>query len=179
MSKSLGNYIGIAEAPRDMFGKIMSISDELMWRYYDLLSARSLEELGRLKASVGEGANPRDLKYLLGTELVGRFHGAVAAEQALADFISRHRDQSAPADLSTVDVAATSGDGIGISHLLRAVGLVASTSEAVRLIQQGGVRIDGEAVSNRGLTIAVGSEHVYQVGKRKFARVRVTQPLVS
>jgi tyrosyl-tRNA synthetase len=144
-----------------------------MWRYYELLSARSLAEVARLKASVTEGANPRDIKYLLGAEIVGRFHGVAAAEQALAGFISRHRDHSAPADLATVAVEATSQNGIGIGHLLRAAGLVASTSEAVRLIQQGGVRIDGEAVADKGLTLAVGSEHVYQVGKRKFARVRV------
>jgi tyrosyl-tRNA synthetase len=173
MSKSLGNYVGIAEAPLDMFGKIMSISDELMWRYYELLSARSLDDVAALRRSVREGVNPRDIKYLLGQELVARFHGAAAAEQALADFIARHRDQNAPADLVTVEVAATSEGGIGIAHLLRTVGLAASTSEAVRLIQQGGVRIDGESVADKALLIAVGSEHVYQVGKRKFARVRV------
>jgi tyrosyl-tRNA synthetase len=172
MSKSLGNYVGIAEAPFEMFGKIMSISDELMWRYLELLSARSLEELQTLRRRVVDGENPRDIKYLLAEELVTRFHGAGAAERARADFIARHRDQSAPQDLPRLEVLSTDGK-IGVAHLLKAAGLVASTSEAFRLIQQGGVRVDGEQVEDKALTIAVGAEHVYQVGKRKFARVLV------
>jgi len=172
MSKSLGNYIGIAEAPLEMFGKVMSISDELMWRYFELLSARRLEELKGLRRRVEAGENPRDIKYLLADELVARFHGAAAADRARADFIARHRDQSVPQDLPRLEVAATDGK-VGVAHLLKAAGLVASTSEAFRLIQQGGVRVDGAQVEDKALTIPVGAEHVYQVGKRKFARVLV------
>ena len=174
MSKSLGNYIGIAESPLEMFGKIMSISDELMWRYFELLSARSLGDLRHLRDEAARGRNPRDIKFLLATELVARFHDDASAERALQDFIARHRDQSVPEDLPRLEVAAVDG-GIGIAHLLKGAGLVASTSEAVRLIQQGGVRIDGERVDDRSLTIAVGMEQVFQVGKRRFARVLVTK----
>ena len=172
MSKSLGNYVGIAEAPLEMFGKLMSISDELMWRYFDLLSKRPLTDLKALKERVLAGENPRDVKFLLAEEIVTRFHDARAAERAHADFVARHRDQSVPTDLELVDVATASGT-IGIAHLLKAAGLVDSTSEAFRLIQQGGVRIDGERVDDRALTVRVGDEHVYQVGKRRFARVVV------
>jgi tyrosyl-tRNA synthetase len=172
MSKSLGNYIGIAESPREMFGKLMSISDELMWRYFELLSARPLVEIEKLKQTVAEGANPRDVKFLLGEEIVTRFHSAASAERARADFIARHRDQSAPEDLPLIEVAASEGK-IGIAHLLKAAGLVESTSEAIRLIQQGGVRVDGERVDDRSQSIAAGAEHVVQVGRRRFARVAV------
>jgi tyrosyl-tRNA synthetase len=172
MSKSLGNYVGIAEPPLEMFGKIMSISDELMWRYFELLSAKSLGDLRRLRDEAAAGRNPRDIKFLLGTELVTRFHDAAAAERALGGFIARHRDQSVPEDLPRIEVVAVDGS-IGIAHLLKVAGLVASTSEAVRLIQQGGVRIDGERVDDRSLAIAAGMEHVFQVGKRRFARVLV------
>jgi tyrosyl-tRNA synthetase len=172
MSKSLGNYVGIAEPPLEMFGKLMSISDDLMWRYFELLSARPIGEIAGLKRSVGEGANPRDVKYLLAAELVTRFHGAAAAEQARSDFVARHRDQAMPRDLPLLEVVSTDGK-IGIAQLLKAAGLAASTSEAMRLIQQGGVRLDGEKIGDRGATIAAGAEHVYQVGKRKFARVLV------
>ncbi|MEO8467898.1 MAG: tyrosine--tRNA ligase [Gammaproteobacteria bacterium] len=172
MSKSLGNYIGIAELPLEMFGKIMSISDELMWRYFELLSAKSLSDVRQLRNDAAGGRNPRDIKFLLATELVTRFHDAPAAERALGDFIARHRDQSVPQDLQLVEVVAVDGS-IGIAHLLKSAGLVASTSEAVRLIQQGGVRIDGERVDDRSFAIAAGMEHVFQVGKRRFARVLV------
>ncbi len=172
MSKSLGNYVGIAEPPLEMFGKIMSTSDELMWRYFELLSARSLGDLRQLRDEAAGGRNPRDIKFLLATELVTRFHDAAAAERALADFMARHRDQSVPEDLPRLELVAAEGS-IGIAHLLKAAGLVASTSEAVRLIQQGGVRIDGERVDDRSLAIAAGAEHVFQVGKRRFARVLV------
>jgi tyrosyl-tRNA synthetase len=171
MSKSLGNYIGIAEAPVEMFGKVMSISDEPCG-VTELLSARRLEELKGLRRRIEEGENPRDIKYLLADELVARFHGAAAADRARADFIARHRDQSVPQDLPRLEVAATDGK-LGVAHLLKAAGLVASTSEAFRLIQQGGVRVDGEQIEDKALTIPVGAEHVYQVGKRKFARVLV------
>jgi len=156
-----------------MFGKIMSISDELMWRYFELLSAKSLSELQQLRQEAAGGRNPRDIKFLLAGELVTRFHHAGAADRALADFVARHRDQTLPEDLPRIDVAAPEGR-IGIAHLLKAAGLVASTSEAIRLIQQGGVRIDGERVDDRALTVAAGKEHVFQVGKRRFARVLVT-----
>jgi tyrosyl-tRNA synthetase len=172
MSKSLGNYVGIAEPPLEIFGKLMSISDDLMWRYFELLSARPLAELSKLKRSVADGANPRDVKFLLGEEIVARFHGAAAAERAHEEFVARHRDQSAPADLPLVEVPAAAGQ-IGIAHLLKAAGLVDSTSEAFRLIAQGGVRIDGERVDDRALTVAAGAEHVVQVGRRRFARVAV------
>jgi tyrosyl-tRNA synthetase len=172
MSKSLGNYVGIAEPPLEMFGKIMSISDELMWRYFELLSARSLSDLQQLRHEAAGGRNPRDIKFLLAAEVVTRFHDAAAAERALAEFIARHRDQSVPEDLPRLEVVAPEGS-VGIAHLLKAAGLVASTSEAVRLIQQGGVRIDGERVDDRSLAIAAGVEHVFQVGKRRFARVLV------
>jgi tyrosyl-tRNA synthetase len=172
MSKSLGNYVGIAEPPLEMFGKIMSISDELMWRYFELLSAKSLSDLQQLRDEAAAGRNPRDIKFLLAAELVTRFHDAAAAERALADFIARHRDQAVPEDLPRLEVVAPDG-GIGIAHLLKVAGLVASTSEAVRLIQQGGVRIDGERVDDRSLAILAGAEHVLQVGKRRFARVLV------
>jgi tyrosyl-tRNA synthetase len=173
MSKSLGNYVAIADPPGEMFGKLMSISDELMWRYLELLSFRPGHELQALKRRVAEGDNPRDVKVLLGKEIVERFHDRRAAEQAEAEFVARHRDQSAPQDLPRLDVAASDGT-IGIARLLKAAGLVDSTSEAFRLIQQGGVRIDGEQVTERSLAIKVGEEHVYQVGKRRFARVLVT-----
>ncbi len=174
MSKSLGNYIAIADPPEEMFGKLMSISDELMWRYLELLSFRAVHELQTLKRRVAEGENPRDIKVLLAEEIVERFHDRRAAERAHAEFVARHRDQSAPQDLPRIDVAAPEG-GIGIGHLLKAAGLVDSTSEAFRLIQQGGVRIDGEQIRERSLAIEVGEEHVYQVGKRRFARVLVTR----
>jgi tyrosyl-tRNA synthetase len=172
MSKSLGNYIGIAEPPQEMFGKVMSISDELMWRYFELLSARSLAEIQGLRNEATAGRNPRDIKFLLATELVTRFHDASAAERALANFIARHRDQSIPEDLPVLEIAAPDG-GIGVAQLLKLAGLASSGSEAVRLIEQGGVRIDGERIDDRAKLIPRGAEHVFQVGKRRFARVRV------
>ncbi len=172
MSKSLNNYVGIAEPPLEMFGKLMSISDELMWRYYELLSARPLVDIEKLKQSCADGANPRDAKIALAVEVITRFHDQDAASRAHADFVARHRNQAAPEDLERLEVPATGG-GIGIAHLLKAATLVGSTSEAFRLIDQGGVRVDGERVSDRSLVVRVGEEHVYQVGKRRFARVLV------
>jgi tyrosyl-tRNA synthetase len=172
MSKSLGNYVGIAEPPLEMYGKLMSISDQLMWRYFELLSERPLTELQALRRKEAEGMNPRDIKSELAAEIVGRFHGAASAERAQADFIARHRDQSAPADLPLVRVSAPQGQ-IGVAHLLRSAGLVDSTSEAFRLIEQGGVRIDGERVSDRATSIGPGQEHIVQIGRRRFARVIV------
>jgi tyrosyl-tRNA synthetase len=174
MSKSLGNYVGIAEPPGEMFGKIMSISDELMWRYFELLSARTLTAIAALRERAAHGENPRDIKFLLAEEIVERFHDRPSAEAAHADFVARHREQAVPTDLPRLEIGVDAGAaGIGIAHLLKAAGLVASTSEALRLIDQGGVRIDGERVEERATTIAVGREHVYQIGKRRFARVAV------
>ena len=174
MSKSLGNYVGIAEPPGEMFGKLMSISDELMWRYFELLSARSLAEIAALKERAAQGENPRDIKFLLAEEIVERFHDRASAEAAHADFVARPREQAVPQDLPRLEVGVEPGAaGIGIAHLLKAAGLVASTSEALRLIDQGGVRVDGERVEARATTIPVGREHVYQIGKRRFARVAV------
>ncbi len=169
MSKSLGNYVGINEPPRDMFGKLMSISDTLMWRYYDLLSFRSNAEIGALKAEVAAGRNPRDVKVELAQEIITRFHGRAAAEDALADFEARFQRNAIPDDVPEVTVEV--GAGMAIAQLLKQAGLTASTSEAMRMIEQGGVRADGEKLSDKGLVVNPGSVMVLQVGKRKFARV--------
>jgi tyrosyl-tRNA synthetase len=170
MSKSLGNYIGITDAPDEMFGKLMSISDELMWRYFELLSFRSSAEIDALRQQVAAGENPRDIKFLLAGELVGRFHGDAAAVAAKESFISRFKNNEMPADLQALTVAAPEGR-LGIANLLREAQLVPSNAEAFRMIKQGAVRIDGERVEDRALEVTAGSTHVYQVGKRKFARV--------
>jgi tyrosyl-tRNA synthetase len=172
MSKSLNNYIGISEPPDEMFGKIMSISDELMWRYFELLSFRPLDEIARLQQSVIEGANPRDIKFQLGQEIVSRFHDRAAAEAAQANFIARFRQGAMPDDMPEVTVDSTDGE-IGIASLLKETGLLGSTSEAFRMIKQGAVRIGGERVEDRNLTFSAGTTHVFQVGKRKFARVTI------
>jgi len=172
MSKSLGNYVGITEAPEEMFGKLMSISDERMWRYFDLLSFRSIDEIIRLREAADAGRNPRDIKFLLAEEIVERFHDRAAAQAARAAFVARHRERALPEDLPLIELDAPDGE-LGIGYLLRDAGLVGSTSEAARLISQGGVRIDGERVADRELRMATGTEHVYQVGKRRFARVRL------
>ncbi|WP_026354973.1 tyrosine--tRNA ligase [Massilia niastensis] len=169
MSKSKNNYIGITEAPNTMFGKLMSISDEMMWKYYDLLSFRSLDELAKLKAEVRGGANPRDAKVALGKEIVARFHSAQAADDALADFVNRSRG-GIPDDVPEVSL---SGAPLGLPQLLRQAGLCASSSEAMRMVDQGGVRIDGEVISDKALQLGAGS-FVLQVGKRKFARVTLS-----
>jgi tyrosyl-tRNA synthetase len=170
MSKSLGNYIGITDAPDEMFGKLMSISDELMWRYFELLSFRSSAEIDALRQQVAAGENPRDIKFLLAGELVGRFHGDAAAVAAKESFISRFKNKEMPEDLQALTVAAPEGR-LGIANLLREAQLVPSNAEAFRMIKQGAVRIDGERVEDRALEVTAGSTHVYQVGKRKFARV--------
>ena len=172
MSKSLGNTIGITDAPNDMFGKVMKISDELMWRYFELLSFRPLAEVAALRARVAEGANPRDIKFELGMELVARFHSDSAATAARDAFIERFQQKAIPDELPEVTVAATDGE-IGVAHLLRDAGLVASTSEAFRMMKQGAVRVDGERVEDRGLSFAAGVTLVMQVGRRKIARVTV------
>jgi len=170
MSKSLGNYIGITDTPNDMFGKVMSISDELMWRYYQLLSFKPLEEIEGYKAQVEAGANPRDIKIELAKELIARFHDQAAAEAAHQEFINRFQKGALPDDLPELELTAEGGE-IAIANLLKEAGLVASTSEAMRMIKQGAVKIDGEKVADNKLMLAAGSEAVYQVGKRKFAKV--------
>jgi len=172
MSKSLGNYVGITDAPQDMFGKLMSISDELMWRYLELLSFRSLDEISGWREAVRQGRNPRDIKVLLAQEIVARFHSQAAAEQALAEFEARFRQGAIPDEMPEVTVISESGH-VAVANLLKQAGLVSSTSEALRMIEQGGVKLDSEKISDRGLKIAAGSTLVAQVGKRRFARVTV------
>lgn len=168
MSKSLGNYIGISEAPDEMFGKVMSISDELMWRWYDLLSFRPLDEITQLKTDVANGKNPRDVKILLAKEIIARFHSQADADAAEQTFINRFQKGAMPDEMPEFEF---SGE-IGLANLLKEAGLVASTSEANRMVQQGGVKIDGEKVDDAKLVIKASSA-VYQVGKRKFARVTI------
>ena len=172
MSKSLGNYVGITDTPQDMFGKLMSVSDELMWRYLELLSFRSLNEIASWRAEVGHGRNPRDIKVLLAQEIVARFHSQQAAEAALAEFEARFKQGVLPDDMPEITVAGTNGQ-IGIAQLLKQAGLVASTSEALRMIDQGGVKLDGEKISDRALQLRARAVVVAQVGKRKFARITV------
>ena len=170
MSKSLNNYIGIADAPDDMFGKIMSISDELMWRYFELLSFRSDEEIEGFRRQVEDGANPRDIKFLLGEELIARFHDPAAATRARESFVARFQKGAMPDEMPELEISAPE-DGFRIANLLKEASLVSSTSEAMRMIKQGAVRVDGERVENSALACQRGESHVYQVGKRKFARV--------
>ncbi|TAN49498.1 MAG: tyrosine--tRNA ligase [Methylococcaceae bacterium] len=172
MSKSLGNYVGITDAPSDMFGKLMSISDDLMWRYYDLLSFESLRQVAAWRKSCAEGANPRDIKVRLAQEIVARFHSAVAAKQALEDFEARFKQGLMPTEIEEVSLNCPA-EGYVLANLLKDAGLTASTSDAIRQVGQGAVRIDGERVADAKLRVPVGSGHVYQVGKRKFMRVHV------
>ncbi|MES9971761.1 MAG: tyrosine--tRNA ligase [Candidatus Thiodiazotropha sp.] len=172
MSKSLNNYIGITDAPEEMFGKVMSISDELMWRYFELLSFRPMTEITGWKGEIEEGANPRDVKIRLAEELVERFHSREAAVKAHQAFVARFQKGQIPDEMSEFELAASNG-GYPIANLLKDADLVKSTSEAIRMIKQGAVRIDGERVTGHNLTIEVGSTHVYQVGKRRFARISV------
>jgi tyrosyl-tRNA synthetase len=171
MSKSLGNYIGIAEAPEVIFAKIMSISDELMWRYIELLSFASLEAIAKWKADVAAGQNPRDIKVQFAQEIVARFHSVADAEKALTDFQTRAKG-GIPDDVPEVSLT-IEGDSIGIAQLLKMAGLVESTSEAYRAMEQGGVKIDSKKVSDRQLQLAKGQSVVAQVGKRKFANVTI------
>lgn len=172
MSKSLGNYIGIADAPQDMFGKIMSISDDLMWRYFDLLSFRPLPELQRLRDEVTAGANPRDVKFQLAEEIITRFHDAAAARDAKEAFIARFQKGALPEDLPEVEIGLSS-EGLLLANLLKDAGLTASTSESLRMLEQGAVRIDGERVEDKTLRFSVPATMVVQVGKRRVARVRL------
>jgi tyrosyl-tRNA synthetase len=172
MSKSLGNYIGITEAPDEMFGKLMSISDELMWRYFDLLSFRSNADLERLKQGVAAGRNPRDVKFELGVEIVDRFHGSGSGAQARDAFIARFQQGALPEDVAEVTLSAAAGP-LGIAQVLKGAGLVPSTSEAFRQLKQGAVRVDGARVEDGTLTFAAGNTHLFQVGKRRVARVKI------
>ena len=173
MSKSKKNYIGITDPANDMFGKVMSITDDLMWNWYDLLSLRSNAEIAQLKKECAEGRNPRDAKVLLAREIIERFHDKAAADAAEAEFNARFQKGAVPNDIKDVTVAAPTGE-IGIMQLIKAAGLAPSNAEAGRNIDQGGVRIDGETVRDRTLKIQAGAEFVLQVGKRRWARVKVT-----
>jgi len=175
MSKSLGNYVGIHDPAGEMFGKLMSISDELMWRYVELLSFETLGTIAGWKRSVAEGANPRDVKVRFAQEIVARFHDQAAARQALEEFEARFRHGEIPPDLPEqfLDVPAEGG---AIAQVLRSSGVCPSTSEALRMIEQGGVKVDGQKVSDKGLRLAAGATYVLQVGKRKFARVSLRAP---
>jgi tyrosyl-tRNA synthetase len=172
MSKSLGNYVGIAEPATDIFGKLMSIPDELMWRYYELLSFRASSEIAALKRDIEGGRNPRDAKVMLAKEIVARFHDPGAADAAERDFEQRFRHGAVPDEMPEVSLAAPA-DGLPVAQMLKLANLATSASEAARAIEQGGVRIDGERVSDRGLRLSGGRTLVVQVGKRKFARVRL------
>ncbi|MBU2478631.1 MAG: tyrosine--tRNA ligase [Gammaproteobacteria bacterium] len=173
MSKSLGNYIGIADAPEDMFGKIMSISDELMWRYFELLSFRPLADIQTLRNAVVDGMNPRDVKFQLAEEIIARFHDAAAARRAKDEFIARFQKGALPDDIPAVTLTAPA-DGMPLANLLRDAGLTSSTSEALRMLGQGAVRIDGERIEDRALLFNAPAELVVQVGKRRFARITLT-----
>ncbi|MEI7678990.1 MAG: tyrosine--tRNA ligase [Betaproteobacteria bacterium] len=172
MSKSLGNYIGITESPNDIFGKLMSISDTLMWRYIELLSFAPLATVSQWKTEVANGRNPRDIKVGFAQEIVARFHDAAAAESALADFETRFKQGEVPADIVTVELQA-GPEGLAIATALKEAGLSASTSEAMRMIAQGGVKLDGEKISDKAQKLHQGTTVVAQVGKRKFARIQV------
>jgi tyrosyl-tRNA synthetase len=173
MSKSLQNYIAINDAPKDMFGKIMSISDELMWRYFELLSFRPLAEIEVFKQDVAAGKNPRDVKFLLAEEIIARFHSAAAASAAREGFIEQFAKNKIPDDIPEFSFRA-GDEGIAIANLLKETELCTSTSEALRMIQQGAVKIDGEKMADKSWKVNAGTVAVFQVGKRKFARVAVT-----
>lgn len=173
MSKSLGNYIGIAESPTEIFGKVMSVSDELMWSYFDLVSLLNTDEIALLKQQVQSGENPRNIKVKLAMELVARFHDQSAAEMALADFETKFKRNEIPTDLELQELVLESTT-IGLGVLLKQAGLVASTSEGARMIEQGGVKIDGEKIADKNHQLAKGDTFVVQVGKRKFAKLKLS-----
>lgn len=172
MSKSLNNYIGIADAPDDMFGKIMSISDELMWRYFELLSFRPLQEIEQWNKECQQGANPRTYKVKLAQEIIARFHDQAAAEKALEKFEAQFKRGAIPDDIPEIELTAAE-EGYAIALLLKDAGLTMSTSDSNRMVKQGAVKIDGEKLADGKLRVQAGTEHVYQVGKRKFAKVKV------
>ena len=171
MSKSLNNYIGITDSPDEMFGKIMSISDELMWRYFELLSFRPMSEIESFQGQIAEGANPRDIKFLLAAELIARFHSEQDAEQAQQNFIARFQKGAMPDEMPEVELSCDDDGSLGIASLLNNAGLVASNGEGFRMIKQGAVKIDGEKVSDKNLRLPSGFNGVVQVGKRRFAKV--------
>jgi tyrosyl-tRNA synthetase len=173
MSKSSGNYIGIAESPTEIFGKLMSVSDELMWRYIELLSLESLDVIRQWKQEVEQGRNPRDIKVMFAQEIVSRFHSKQDAEAALADFEARFRRGALPDDIPE-KILYAEADGLPIAQVLKQAGLTASTTEALRMIEQGGVKLNGEKVSDKSIKIARGETAVVQVGKRKFVRISVS-----
>ena len=172
MSKSLGNYVGINENPNEIFGKLMSVSDELMWRYIELLSFEPLETIGKWKQEVAKGRNPRDIKVAFAQEIVARFHSKAAGQSALADFEARFKQGEVPDNIPEVSLS-PDGDGLVIAQVLKQSGLTASTSEALRMIEQGGVKLNGEKVGDKALKLGKGGPFVLQVGKRKFARVTI------
>ena len=172
MSKSLGNYIALTDLPNDMFGKIMSISDELMWRYYDLLSLKTTNEIARLKEEIASGANPRDIKVKLAMEIVERYHDVEAAKNALNDFETRFKKNEIPDDMPEISI--NTNDSIALPLVLKQANLVASTSEGIRMIDQGGVKIDGEKVIDKNTQLQIGNTYIIQVGKRKFAKIAIT-----
>jgi tyrosyl-tRNA synthetase len=172
MSKSLKNYIGINESPEQMFGKVMSISDDLMWRYFDLLSFQPIAKLKDWKGEVEKGANPRDVKFRLAEEIVERFHDRTSANRARDAFIAQFQRGALPEKLPEIKLIAPSGE-LPIANVLKESGLVSSTSEGIRMIKQGAVRIDGERTEDRNLKIKSGTTLVCQVGKRRYARVSI------
>jgi tyrosyl-tRNA synthetase len=170
MSKSLGNYIGIDESPRDMFGKVMSLSDETMWLYFELISFRTLNEIKQFKAEVANGLNPRDVKFRLAEEIVVRFHGIAAGKQALENFISQFQKGAMPDQLPEVNIAVPT-EGMKLANVIKAAGLTTTTSDALRMIEQNAVKIDGEVVTDKQLLLNSGACFVLQVGKRRYAKV--------
>ena len=172
MSKSLGNYIGISDDADEMFGKIMSISDDLMWRYFELLSFKSMAEINQWKKECDEGVNPRNIKVKLAQEIVGRFHSGAVAKKALENFEARFQRGAIPDEMDEVTLQAEGGN-LAIANVLKDAGLTKSTSDAMRMIKQGAVKINGEKVSDPKLSVGVGKKDVYQVGKRKFAKVTI------
>jgi tyrosyl-tRNA synthetase len=173
MSKSLNNYIGIADAPNDMFGKIMSISDDLMWRYFELLSFRPLEEIEGFKSQIEQGENPRNIKFLLAEEIITRFHDEAAATAAREGFIAQFQKGAVPDDIPEIELEGGE-EGIAIANLLKDANLVGSTSDAHRMAKQGAVRMDGEKIADSRMKVMAGGPFIFQVGKRRFAKVTVT-----
>ncbi|WP_366514966.1 tyrosine--tRNA ligase [Solimonas terrae] len=176
MSKSLGNYVGVNDAPGEMFGKLMSVSDTLMWRYYDLLSFRPLAEIAHLRAAVADGANPRDIKMQLGVEIVSRFHGTQAGDAAQAAFVAQFSRGALPDDIPEIRIGIAAEGGLAIARALREAGLVSSNAEGNRMIEQRAVRVDQERVEDRGLLLLPGRQYLLQVGSRRYARV---EPVVG
>ncbi|MDX2507585.1 MAG: tyrosine--tRNA ligase [Gammaproteobacteria bacterium] len=172
MSKSLNNYIGVSDTPDDMFGKIMSISDDLMWRYFELLSFRPMSEIEQFKAEIESGSNPRDTKFLLAKEIISRFHNETLAEKAQQNFIDRFKKGKIPDEMDEFELKSTDGS-LGIAYILKDTGMTNSTGEAIRMIKQGAVKINGDKLTDSKLMIDSGTTSIYQVGKRKFARVTI------